>query len=119
MSRISRPTSNKRSVASETVVVLVTFPVDGDADTFARTLVDERLAACVNILPPMRSVYRWQGKTESADERQLLIKTTRAAVPRLELRVTQLHPYDIPEFVVLPIESASAAYSAWLSESTR
>lgn len=99
------------------VVVMVTFPADGDAESFARTLVDERLAACVNVLPAMRSVYRWKGEIETASERQLLIKTKAANVAALEERVTALHPYDVPEFLVLPIEAGSAAYLAWLQES--
>lgn len=101
------------------VVVLTTFPVDKDADVFAKALVDERLAACVNVLPVMRSIYSWKGVTESADERQLVIKTTRARLAALESRVTQLHPYQVPEFVVLPIAEGSQPYLAWLAESTR
>ena len=99
--------------------MLTTFPVDKDADAFAKALVDERLAACVNILPVMRSVYSWKGVTESAEERQLVIKTTRGALTALETRVSQLHPYEVPEFVVLEIAGGSSAYLAWLSESTR
>ena len=102
----------------EFVVALTTFPSDKDAAAFAKTLVDERLAACVNILPTMRSIYTWKGVTESADECQLVIKTTRARVAELEARITQLHPYDVPEFIVLPIEAGSPAYLSWLSDST-
>ena len=98
-------------------LVLTTFPADGDAEGFARALVEERLAACVNVLPPMQSVYRWKGEVEAATERQLLIKTKAANVAALEERVTALHPYDVPEFLVLPIEAGSAAYLAWLQES--
>jgi periplasmic divalent cation tolerance protein len=102
----------------EYVVALTTFPADKDAEAFAKTLVDERLAACVNILPKMRSVYTWKGVTESADECQLVIKTTRARIAELEARIKQLHPYDVPEFVVLRIEEGSHAYLTWLAEST-
>jgi periplasmic divalent cation tolerance protein len=101
----------------EFVVVMVTFPADGDAEAFARTLVDERLAACVNVLPLMRSVYRWKGEVEAASERQLLIKTKAASVAALEERVKALHPYEMPEFLVLPIGAGSAAYLAWLGDS--
>ena len=101
------------------VVVLTTLPVEGDAESFASRLVEERLAACVNILPAMRSVYRWKDAIERADERQLVIKTTRAQVTALESRIRQLHPYDVPEFVVLPVDSGSADYLSWLSDSTR
>lgn len=99
------------------VLVLTTYPVDGDVDAFARTFVDERLAACVTVLPPMQSIYRWKGSVETASERQLLIKTKAATLAALEQRVRELHPYDVPEFFVLSIESGSPAYLAWLTES--
>jgi periplasmic divalent cation tolerance protein len=100
------------------VVVLTTFPADRDAERLARTLVEERLAACVNVLPPMRSIYTWQGAIETAEERQLLIKTSANRVPELESRLKALHPYDVPEFIVLPITTGSAAYLTWIGEST-
>jgi periplasmic divalent cation tolerance protein len=103
---------------SEFVIVLTTLPAEGDAEKLASQLVEERLAACVNILP-IRSVYRWKNAVERADERQLVIKTTRAQVIVLEARLRALHPYDIPEFIVLPIDSGSADYLSWLSESTK
>jgi periplasmic divalent cation tolerance protein len=103
---------------SDFVVVLTTLPIEVDIEKFATRLVEERLAACVNILPAMRSVYRWKQAVEHADERQLVIKTTRARVTALESRLLALHPYDVPEFVVLPIDSGSAAYLSWLTEST-
>ena len=107
-------------MASDTfVIVLTTLPVEGDAEKLAAQLVEERLAACVNILPPMRSVYRWKNAIERADEHQLVIKTTRARITELESRLRKLHPYDVPEFVVLPIDSGSADYLSWLSDSTR
>lgn len=101
------------------VVVLTTLPTEGDADKFASQLVQERLAACVNILPPMRSVYRWKNAVERADERQLVIKTTTERISALEARIRTLHPYDVPEFVVIPIAEGSAAYLSWLTESTQ
>ena len=97
-------------------LVLTTYPVDGDVDAFARTLVGERLAACVNVLPPMQSTYRWNEGVETATERQLLIKTKAASVAALEQRVRELHPYDVPEFLVIPVDG-SAAYLTWLDES--
>jgi periplasmic divalent cation tolerance protein len=100
------------------VIVLTTFPADEDAGAVAQALVDERLAACVNILPVMQSVHVWQGATEHADERQLIIKTTRAQLAKLEERLNELHPYDIPEFVVVPIIEGTREYLAWLAEST-
>ncbi len=104
---------------SEFVLILTTFPEDQDAEALAKALIDERLAACVNILPEMRSVYTWQGKTESAAERQLVIKTARSRVDALEARLKQLHPYDVPEFVLIEIAGGSSDYLSWLSDSTR
>ena len=98
-------------------LVLTTFPTDGDANQLALTLVKERLAACVSVLPPMQSTYRWKGSVETADERQVLIKTKAASVAALEKRVRELHPYEVPEFLVLNIEAGSAAYLSWLNES--
>ena len=99
------------------VIVFTTFPADEDAETFARTLVEEQLAACVNFLPPMRSVYRWEGKVEQADERQMIIKTTADGVERLKARLIELHPYDVPEFLVLSISDGSESYLRWVRES--
>lgn len=101
----------------EYALVLTTFPGDGDAEGFARTLVDERLAACVNVLPPMQSIYRWKGGVEMAAERQVIIKTTLAGVAALAQRLRELHPYQVPEFLVVNIEAGSPAYLSWLSDS--
>jgi len=103
----------------EVVVVLTTMPDDGRADELARALVDERLAACVNVVGPITSTYRWKGSVERETERQLLIKTTRDRLASVEARVKNLHPYELPEFLVLTVESASAGYSAWVNEQTR
>ena len=120
MLRISRPTSSRRSVPSEQfVVILTTFPVDRDVEQFAKTLVEERLAACVNILPPMRSIYRWKGAIEDAEERQLLIKTNTDRAHDLETRIKALHPYDVPEFLVISVLDGSRDYLSWVSENTR
>ncbi len=96
------------------IIVLTTFPVDGDepaqaVEQLARTLVDERLAGCVNILAPMRSIYSWKGQIETANERQLVIKTTRARLDGARNRAfSALHPYDTPEFLVIPVADGSA-----------
>ena len=100
------------------VVVLTTFPADGDAEQLAHTLVEERLAACVNVLPAMTSIYSWKGSIEKSDERQIVIKTSSGRVRDLETRLKTLHPYDVPEFVVVPIVEGSQEYLAWLSENT-
>jgi periplasmic divalent cation tolerance protein len=106
-------------VASEEfVVVLTTFPADGDVETFAATLIKERLAACVNALAPMRSIYTWEGKIERADERQLLIKTRTDRLHELETRLKELHRYEIPEFLVIPVLDGSREYLAWIADVT-
>jgi periplasmic divalent cation tolerance protein len=101
---------------TEIVVVLTTVADNDGAATLARQLVNERLAACVNVYPAMVSFYRWKGQVERDAERQMVIKTTRDRVPALEQRLTQLHSYDLPEFVVLTVDAAGAAYAAWIGE---
>ena len=103
---------------SEAVVVLITFPMDADVRRFASTLVGEGRAACVNILSDVESVYRWQGRVEHARERQLIVKTRRARVDGLRRRVAELHPYDTPEFLVVPVADGDPRYLAWLAEAT-
>ena len=97
------------------VVVLTTLGESTDAAAFARVLVADRLAACVNVLPPMTSLYWWKGAIEEDREQQLVIKTTRDRVSAIEARFHELHPYELPEFVVLSAE-ASTAYLNWLGE---
>jgi periplasmic divalent cation tolerance protein len=100
------------------VIVLTTLPADADGHGFGRTLVDERLAACVNLLPVMESVFRWEGQIEQDAERQLIIKTSRERVAALWERIRELHPYEVPEFLVLSVQDGSDAYLRWLGEST-
>ena len=102
---------------SEIAIVLTTIGADADAAALARTLVEERLDACVNVLPPMTSVYRWKGAVEQDREQQLVIKTTRGAVAALESRLRALHPYELPEFLVLAAADGARAYCAWVAES--
>jgi periplasmic divalent cation tolerance protein len=105
-------------MTGECILVLTTMPLDDRADGLARTLVEERLAACVNVHGPMTSTYRWQGRVEVEAERQVVIKTTSASLAALESRLRALHPYELPEFVVLA-GSASTAYAAWAIDATR
>ena len=105
-------------MSSEYVLVLTTLPADADAAAFAEALVDARLAACVNLLPPMESVYRWQGAIEQDTERQAIVKTTLPRVDALWQRVRELHPYEVPEFVVIPIVDGNQAYLQWIADST-
>ncbi len=102
----------------EPVVVLITFPSDGDVTTFATALVHHGEAACVSVLPEMESVYRWGGAIEHARERQLIVKTTLAMVDPLKRRVARLHPYDTPEFLVLRVAGGEERYLAWIREAT-
>lgn len=105
------------SEAHDAVLVLTTIGGESDANTLARTLVEERLAACVNVLPPMSSTYRWKGTIEQDREQQLIIKTTAGRVAALEARLRELHPYEVPEFLVLRVSGGSAAYLQWVGES--
>ena len=101
------------------VVVLTTIAAEADGPAFATTLVNERLAACVNVLPAMTSVYRWKGQVEQDREQQLLIKTTADRLPALEARIRELHTYELPEFLVMTVDEGSAAYLAWVDEAVR
>lgn len=109
------------SSAAETrpVIVLTTLGAQADAAAFARVLVDERLAACVNVVPEMTSVYRWKGAIEEDREQQLIIKTTSDRVAALEARFHELHPYEVPEFLVIGVTGGSPAYLEWLGDSVR
>jgi periplasmic divalent cation tolerance protein len=100
------------------VLVLTTLPADADGPGFGRALIEERLAACVNLLPAMESVYRWEGRIEQESERQVVIKTSRDRLVALWDRVRDLHPYEVPEFLVLPIIEGNEAYLRWVGEST-
>lgn len=100
------------------VLVMTTLPAEADAAAFARSLVEARLAACVNLLAPMESVYRWEERVEQEPERQVILKTSRDRIDALWERVRELHPYDVPEFIVVPIVDGSDAYLRWITEST-
>jgi len=102
---------------SEIVIVLTTAPDADRADSWARTLVEEGLAACVNVHGPMASFYRWKGVVERGEERQVVIKTTKGRVPALQSRLGELHPYELPEFLVILVDSGSEAYLQWVVHS--
>ena len=108
-----------RMTATDIVIVLTTAPDDERAETWARTIVEERLAACVNIHGPMTSFYRWKGVVERDAERQVVIKTTRERVSALRARLAELHSYELPEFVVLTVDDGSEEYLKWVVEQTR
>jgi periplasmic divalent cation tolerance protein len=102
--------------AGEAVVVLVTAPPEGASD-LGRTLVDERLAACVNVVPGVTSIYTWEGKREEATESLLVIKTRPERYPALERRVLELHPYAVPEVLALPVQAGASAYVRFIRDS--
>src|SRR5437762_10532602 len=104
---------------SEFAIVLTTMPDDARADELARTLIAERLAACVNVHGPMISTYWWKETVEHAAERQLVIKTTRARLPALEARVRELHPYELPELIIIAVDGGNDAYLGWLRQETQ
>jgi periplasmic divalent cation tolerance protein len=104
---------------ADSFVVLVTCPTRATGEKIGRMLVEERLAACVNVVPGMRSIYRWEGKVRRDPEVLLVIKTRRTRLPALQRKVSSLHPYTVPEIIALPIATGSAPYLAWLRESTR
>lgn len=102
---------------TDLVLVLTTFPDDGDAAhlaRFAEGLVLSGTAACVSVMAPMQSTYRWEGKVEVARERQVVIKTTADRVATLQTALAAAHPYDLPEFLVVPVTGGSADYLAWV-----
>lgn len=101
---------------TDPVVAFSTFPSDGDAVALARALVERGLAACVNVVPGVTSVYRWQAAVQTDAEQQLIIKSTAGQVGALEAALRELHPYDVPEFIVLPVIAGSEAYLRWLTE---
>ena len=102
----------------EALLVLTNLPDAASARAVADHVVSARLAACANILAPCRSVYRWQGKVEDAEEVPLLIKTTVARYPALEAAIKAHHPYELPEIVAVPLSQGLPAYLAWVSAET-
>lgn len=102
----------------EFVVVYSTWPDRAAAEAAARGLVDRHLAACVALLPGMVSLYRWQGAIERADEVVMLVKTRAACAAAVEAAIAEIHPYDVPALLVLPVLAVSAAYGAWLLAET-
>lgn len=104
--------------------MLCTAPADGrdgrlGAEALARQLVEEGLCACVNVVPGVRSVFRWEGRVDRADELLLLVKTTAAAAPRLRERLRALHPYEVPEILELPVAGGLEAYVRWVVDSVQ
>jgi periplasmic divalent cation tolerance protein len=106
-------------VSTAAQVVFCTVPSTHVAEQIARTLLEERLVACVNVLPGVRSLYRWQGQVEEAQEHLLVMKTSAAIYPTLEARIRALHPYEVCEVIALDVAAGSAPYLAWVLGETR
>ena len=104
---------------SDEKLVISTAGSKEEASLIATALVEGQLAACVNIVGPIESVYRWQGKVESAEEFLLLIKTTRSRSAEVASRIREVHSYDLPEAIEVSIEGGSAEYLKWIAESVR
>jgi periplasmic divalent cation tolerance protein len=100
-------------------LVLTTCPDATAAEAIARALVEGRLAACVNVLPPMRSIYRWRGAVESAEEQLLIAKIRVADYAKVEHLIQQVHPYELPEVVAIPIADGLPGYLAWIEDPER
>jgi periplasmic divalent cation tolerance protein len=107
-----------RPSTARILAVFVTCPNRRVAEAIGRTLVEERLAACANIIPGLTSIYRWQGKVCRDSEVLALLKTRRSCFPKLARRVRELHPYSVPAIVALPVAHSSPAYLSWVAEST-
>jgi len=108
----------RETQAADTRIVLSTFPDPDQAAAIARILVEEQLAACVNLLPGVRSIYRWQGAVESATETLAIIKTTAGRYDALASRLVSLHPYEVPELIAVSPVAGHAPYFAWIAAST-
>jgi periplasmic divalent cation tolerance protein len=104
--------------SDEKIVVFVTVPDVEDAERIGRSLVEGRLAACVNIVPQIRSLFRWEGKVADESETLLIVKTRRALFDSLRAHVKQMHPYDIPEVIALPVVAGHQPYLRWIDEAT-
>jgi periplasmic divalent cation tolerance protein len=110
---------NGKAADFSALLVLTNLPDRASAETLADSLVERRLAACVNILAPCRSVYRWQGTVERAEEHALLIKTTSEHYAALERAIVEGHPYELPEVIAVPIERGLPAYLDWVAAETK
>lgn len=104
---------------SDVLLVVTNLPDRATAERIADMLVTEGMAACINILAPCTSVYRWEDKLNHTDEVPLLIKTTRAAYTRLQNRLQELHPYELPELIAVPVTNGLPAYLAWVGQETQ
>jgi periplasmic divalent cation tolerance protein len=114
----AQPRTTLSVTTTEAIVVLCTAPNEETAERLARALLDAHCVACVNILPGVRSIYRWQGAVEDSREVQLLIKTRRERFDEVKRVIRAVHPFDVPEIIALPVMAGSADYLAWIVAET-
>ncbi|HEX7636018.1 MAG TPA: divalent-cation tolerance protein CutA [Noviherbaspirillum sp.] len=103
----------------QALLVLTNVPDEAVARTIAHLLIEQRLAACVNMLPAVQSIYRWQGKLEQASEVALLVKTTQTRYTELEAAIKSVHPYQVPEIIAVPVVAGLPAYLGWIAAETK
>ena len=106
-------------MSAETLLVLCSCPDEAVAEKLAKTVIEDGLAACVNIVPGVRSIYKWEGKLEDQREVMLLLKTAETRFDGLQLMIKALHPYELPEIIAVPITRGNNAYLDWIAASTR
>ena len=104
---------------TDALLVFTTLPTPDKAADLARMLVEEGLVACGNILPAVRSIYRWEGKMQDENEVMLLLKTRAEHLERLKLRILEVHPYEVPEVLAIPVESGYRGYLEWIAAETK
>ena len=106
-------------MSADARIALTTVGTEEEANAIARTLVEERLAACVNVIPGVQSVYWWEGRVNIESELVLVIKTTASMIDALEARIAEIHPYDLPELVVVDPERVTPRYLQWIIDTVR
>jgi len=104
---------------TDAMLVLTTLPNSDAAADLAKKVVGEKLAACANVMPAVRSIYRWQGAVQDENEVLVLLKTRQARFEKLKARILELHPYDVPEVIAIPVEQGHGAYLDWIANETR
>jgi len=104
---------------TDALLVLTTLPNSDAAADLAKKVVGEKLAACANVMPAVRSIYRWQGALQDENEVLVLLKTRQARFDKLKARILELHPYDVPEVIAIPVEQGHGAYLDWIANETR
>lgn len=112
-----RPGWEDQEMGADIWLVYCTCPEDATAASLAESLVSERLAACANRIPAMSSTYRWQGKVHTEAEVQLILKTTADRYPALQRRIRELHPYELPEIIAVPVQAGLPDYLSWIRQS--